>query len=242
MQLVLIRDARDGLGGREVADVLGRERRGLLAVLFDNRALQGTHHDRLLPLEFRRGEPGGRDARRLGEERVETRLDAALPDSGGERPGIRRAHERTNARPGAEERRARLQRNLTEPRVQHSREQALEDDLLPVRRDRRLIACRHRVVHADARAGQFGIGRNGIGRAGMVRHRECRPRPRRFSRGNRREVFLDQRLDGLDVEVPDGDHRHQVRAIPVCVELSEPGVRELLQDLRCADRQPVCIA
>ena len=52
----------------------------------------------------------------------------------------------------------------------------------------------------------------------------------------------DQRLDRGLVEVADGDHRHQVGPVPVRVELLQPVVIDVLDDLRLADRQPLGVA
>ena len=76
----------------------------------------------------------------------------------------------------------------------------------------------------------------------MRRDRVVRPRSRRRRRRDRREVRDDHRLDRRRVEVADGDHRHQVRAIPVRVELLQPRRADVLDDLRPSDRRAVGIA
>ena len=51
----------------------------------------------------------------------------------------------------------------------------------------------------------------------------------------------DHRLDRRRIEVADGNHRHQVGAVPVGVELPQSGGADVLNDLRPADRRAVRI-
>ncbi len=53
---------------------------------------------------------------------------------------------------------------------------------------------------------------------------------------------LDERLDGGRIEVADDNHRHQVGAIPVGVELLQAIVGERANDLWLADRQTLGVA
>ena len=55
-------------------------------------------------------------------------------------------------------------------------------------------------------------------------------------------MLLDERFDRRLVEVADGDHRHQLRPVPVGVELLQPLVLEVLDHLHVADRQPLGVA
>src|SRR5712691_1180753 len=52
----------------------------------------------------------------------------------------------------------------------------------------------------------------------------------------------DHRLDRRRVEVADGNHRHQVGAVPIRVELSQSSGADVLNDLRAPDRRAVRIA
>ena len=52
----------------------------------------------------------------------------------------------------------------------------------------------------------------------------------------------DLRFDRRLVEIADGDDRHQVGPVPIGVELLQPVVIDVLDDLGLADRQPLGVA
>ena len=54
----------------------------------------------------------------------------------------------------------------------------------------------------------------------------------------RRDLRFDRRL----VEIADGDDRHQIGPVPIGVELLQPVVTDVLDDLGLADRQPLRVA
>ena len=56
------------------------------------------------------------------------------------------------------------------------------------------------------------------------------------------EALPDARLHRLRVEIADRDDGHQVRPVPVLVEVPQPLRRDLSQHLRIADRQPLRVA
>ncbi len=76
----------------------------------------------------------------------------------------------------------------------------------------------------------------------MLGHVEAGALAGRRRRRDPREVRLDQGLDGGLVEVADGDHRHQVGAVPVLVELPQALGREGADAVRRADRQALGVA
>ena len=148
-----------------------------------------------------------------------------------------RPHEDAAVHACPDERRVRTLAQLVEPRVEHRRVQVV-DDALAVRQDGRLLADRQLVEDRQRRRRQLRVGRNRVAGAGMVRHGEGRPRLRRHRRRDGAEPLLDQALDHGRVEITDGDDGHQVRAVPVPVELLQPLVRERLERCRRADRAP----
>ena len=68
-------------------------------------------------------------------------------------------------------------------------------------------------------------------------------RPRALRRRRQAtEMIADLLLDGINVEITDRDHAHQVRAIPVAVEATKGLVVELPQHLDVTDRQSFRVA
>ena len=241
MELRLVDDAGDRLVGREVADELLRERPGLLLILFRDGALERALEQLFLARQLGGGEAETRDAVGLGEQRVEALFDAVFLDDRRERRRFACAHEQAVAGAGRDKRRVRLLGDLRVASRQHAVVQRL-DDLLPVRADRRLIGRGRHVVHAHARRRHFLVGGDRVERARVIGHvvRRARPRIGRILDG--REVLPHERLDRRLVEVADRNHGHQVRAVPVVVELLQQCGIELRDVVGVADRQPIRVA
>ena len=55
-------------------------------------------------------------------------------------------------------------------------------------------------------------------------------------------MSLDHFLDGGFIKIADCNHCHQIRPIPICVELLEPLSFSVLNDFWFANRQALCVA
>jgi hypothetical protein len=241
VQRVLVTDARNRLLLKEVSRVFVRQSVRFPGGLFDHRALEKALGIELLPLELAGGEAESRHAIGLGEERRQAALDPVLGDEGAERRRFRRSDEPRAIRSGGEKRRRGRLRELVEPFRQHSGEQPL-DQALPVGADGRLVALRHFGQYADDGPVRLGVGRDGVQRSRVLRHRERRLRARIDPGGNGGEARSDPRFHRRGIEVAHGNDRHHVGTIPIGVELPQHIGRERADDLGGADRQPLGVA
>ena len=111
-----------------------------------------------------------------------------------------------------------------------------------VRADRRLVASGHLGEDTDGRLRHFGVGDDRIDRSGLIRHGVVGPRLRRLRGRNRAKAGSYLRFDRGFVEIADGDDRHHVGAVPVGVELLQPIVIRVADDLRPPDGRPFSVA
>ena len=242
-QAVLVDDAGNRLVVNEVADVFVRERARVALLAFGHRAFQIQLRVQLLASDLGLREAEARDASDLGEERRQPALHAVGRHQRDERRHFGRADQQPAIRLRAQERRVRLTRDFTEARGEQRAEQPL-DDRAAVVADGDEAARRHPHGNVDARARRLRIRDRRVdgARARPIGDGEDRARLRIERRRNRGEVGSDQVLDHRLVDVADDDHTHQIRAIPILVELAQPiGIR-IANDVRRADRQPVRIA
>ena len=216
-----------------------RTRRTL--VFLEQRLIQVALAVQLVAIELALREAKLHDPLELGEERFETALRAAVGDQRRQGRERRGPHEESPIGLRRVERRIGPLRDFGEALRQQTREEPI-DHALPIRADRALLAGRRHVGHGDRGGGRLAVGRQRVEGLVVRGHREQRPRLRRRGGGNRPEVRLDHRRDDRGIEVADGDHRHQVRTIPIRVELPQPGGGDLLNDLRTADGRSVGIA
>jgi hypothetical protein len=205
-----------------VAHQLVGERPRWALVFLEQRLVEVALAVELFPIELGRRETEPHDPFGLGEERREPALRTAVGHQRRERRDDGGAHEQAAVGLRDQERRVRPMGDFGEPRRQQAGEQAF-DHLLPIGPDRALIAGRQQAEHADRRGGRFSIGGQRVERVRVRGHRVDRPRPWRRARWNGPEVGDDHRLDRRRVEVADGNHRHQIGAVPVAVETPSIG-------------------
>jgi hypothetical protein len=101
---------------------------------------------------------------------------------------------------------------------------------------------RDRILDRHRRVGRFAVGLDRDPRALRLGHTAGRARARRLRGRQVAEPLRDFFLHRLRIEITDGDHGHQVGAIPVLVVADERLDWRLLDDLRLTDRDAVRVA
>ena len=242
MQRELVVRGRQRFVLEEVADVLAGAALRLARLLLGDDPLVVPQRRLLLPVELGRGEAEARGPFHLGEKRVETALGAVLLDERIEAGAfLRPCQENRASRERLDERRVRLLGDFGQSRREHGREETI-DHLLPVDTDRSLLPGREERADLHARRRHFLVRHERVPGPWLIGDVVDWPCPRRGRRFQPREVRLDQALDRGLVEVAHRDDRHEIRPVPVGVELLQAIRREGLEDFRRADGQPIRVA
>ena len=181
------------------------------------------------------------DPLHLGKEGGQAAFGAAVRHQPDHRCGHGGAHDQAARCLGREERRVLAVRQFVHAVRQQAAEESLHH-LLPVGADRALVLGQLHAVDAHGGAARFAVGHQRVQRVAVRRYGEERARTRGEAGRNTGEVRNDHTLDHRRVEVADGDHRHQVGAVPVGVELLQARRADVLQDLRSADGGAVGVA
>ena len=239
-QLQLVLGAGEGGADQKGLDIAPRQTGGLLVLAFGETPLEGARDLGLPAFELRRGEPVAPDALGLREQRVQPALDPAVRHQREELVHVQRAHEAPSGREGDEEGRVGLLGQFLEARRHHALVQVLGDAAAEgghgaPRSHRPLVQHRH------LRLQRLDVGRDGHPRRVVERHLQ---RLARTGIGRGREALeaaSDHALDGFPVEVPHGDHRHEIGPVPVPVEPLESRGGSRFQHLGLPDRQAVRI-
>jgi hypothetical protein len=184
----------------------------------------------LRALELRRQKAELLDTPHFGDKRFSTTLGTTVFHLRRERKGVFPAGEPALESKRVHEWRVGLLRDLGEARPQHRREEVAQHLLAVVANGRdggswQLDDNLHR------RAGRFLVARDRHERLAVVgqRHDDAWPRIGTRDCG---EVFLDQRFDGVDVDVAHHDDCFQVWPVPVVI-------KPLKQGWSCRENRPV---
>ena len=234
MELVLALDAGDRLVLEQVAHVLGGEAPGLELVALAPGLLHGAQLLLLLAGQLRDRESVLADPLGLGEQGLETAVEAVVLDAGGELDHLLGAHRVVAAGEGPEEGRLGLGGQLVEAPVEHAVVEAL-DQALPVGAPGRVVARVLLVHDADDVGRGLRVGDDGEEGFLVIGHRRLGPH-RGLCRGRHPpQVLGDQTLHVGGLEVAHGDEAHQVRPVPAAVEPADRVVMEGVEDRLLAD-------
>ena len=181
------------------------------------------------------------NAFRFGEQRLQRLHQLPFLGARIERVVLAVAHETSPAGTSADERRFRLERELTKSLVQHLVVKTLEQIPTKIAHGTRRTTFAL-PEHAHRRAAQLLVGGDRDQGGVVGRHRGNGAGARALSWRDSAERGTDQRFEFFRICVSDGHYGHEVWPVPIAPESPERRRVGLLQDFRFADRQPFGVA
>ena len=177
----------------------------------------------------------------LGQQKLQCVEQFSFLGFSVERVVVRAAHEISAAATRAGERRIRLPRQLGEALVKHVVVQRFHHLSTQIADDFR-ARWRQLPQHTNGRCRDFLVGGDRHQRRIVAGYRCIETRAFSRAPGNIAKGPLDQRLQRIRVCIPNRNHGHQVRAIPITPEAFERGRVCLLENFRLPDGETIGIA
>ena len=236
-QRLSVHDAKDRSAGQCRANVLTGKRRRIRLVTLGKRLLQAAQVLGAHAIQLGLREPETRYAFRLGEQGLRCALEATLLHTGKQLVDVARAHELTASGAREGECGVGLLGKFVEPGVHHAIVQRRDVVAAQVGHSARAVALLE-PHQCDRRAGILLVGLDGDERFVVRGHGGIGARPAVRRHGECPEPLANVRLHCRDVKVAHGNDRHEIRTIPVVVELLGELRVEMFEVLDGADGQP----